>query len=219
LFDGIQPALTQSNGVEKLYQTLSNDILYKDPMNNVIFLDNHDMTRFYSRVNEDTAKLKMGIAWLLTERGTPEMYYGTEILLKGISNPDGKVRQDFPGGWSSDDANKFTKEGRTKEEESIFAYTKRLANFRKNSSAITVGKMTQYVPEKGVYVYFRYDAKQTVMCVMNTNDSTSTIDLSRFQERVKDFGKAYNVATGLTFNLEPSLSISGKYLLVAALKK
>jgi len=219
LFDGIVPALTQDNGVERLYQTISNDMLYKDPLNNVIFLDNHDMTRFYSRVNEDTAKLKMGIAWLLTERGTPEMYYGTEILLKGISNPDGKVRQDFPGGWPSDNANKFTKEGRTKEEESIFAYTKRLANFRKTSSAITAGKMTQYVPEKGVYVYFRYDNKQTVMCVMNTNDSTSTIDLSRFKERIKDFRKGYEVATGTTINFQTTFTVPGKNLLVMELKK
>jgi glycosidase len=194
-------------------------MLYKDPLNNVIFLDNHDMTRFYSRVNEDTAKLKMGIAWLLTERGTPEMYYGTEILLKGISNPDGKVRQDFPGGWPSDSANKFTQEGRTKEEESIFAYTKRLANFRKSSSAITAGKMTQYVPEKGVYVYFRYDNKQTVMCVMNTNDSTSTIDLSRFKERIKDFRKGYEVATGTTINFQTTFTVPGKNLLVMELKK
>ena len=86
LFEGIQPALTEErDGGERLYQTLSKDILYKNPLNNLIFLDNHDMTRFYSQVKENTDKLKMGIGWLLTERGTPEMYYGTEILLKGIS--------------------------------------------------------------------------------------------------------------------------------------
>jgi len=67
LFDGIQPALTQEHdGGERLYQTLSNDVLYKNPLNNLIFLDNHDMTRFYSQVKENSDKLKMGIGWLLT---------------------------------------------------------------------------------------------------------------------------------------------------------
>src|SRR5579875_3460996 len=147
LFSGIQPALRENNGVEKLYQTLSNDLLYKNPMNNVIFLDNHDMTRFYSQVNEDYDKLKIGMGWLLTERGTPEMYYGTEILLKGISNPDGKVRQDFPGGWKEDKENKFTLQGRTEKENQFFNYVRTIANFRKTSSAITTGKMMQFVPD------------------------------------------------------------------------
>jgi glycosidase len=139
--------------------------------------------------------------------------------MTGFTNPDGKVRLDFKGGWPDDTENKFTKEGRTAGEESIFEYIKRFANFRKASSAITTGKLMQYVPVDGVYVYFRYDDKQTVMCVMNTNDSSSTINLSRFKERTKDFTKAFDVATGVTFNLEPTLTVGGKYLLVMDLKK
>ena len=77
----------------------------------------------------------------------------------------------------------------------------------------------QYVPVDGIYVYFRYDEKQTVMCVMNTKNESATIDLSRFTERIKGFRKAYDVSTGTTFNLEDSLSIGGKYLLVAELRK
>ncbi len=87
LFRGIQPALTQPvNGVNELYQTLGNDFLYKDPMQNIIFLDNHDMSRFFSVMGENVAKQKIGIQWLLTCRGIPQMYYGTEVLMKGISN-------------------------------------------------------------------------------------------------------------------------------------
>jgi len=139
--------------------------------------------------------------------------------MTGFTNPDGNVRLDFKGGWPGDPVNKFTKEGRTEKEENIFEYVKRLADFRKNSSAITTGKMMQYVPVDGVYVYFRYDEKQTVMCVMNTNDKSSTFDLSRFKERIKDFTKAFDVATGVTFNLEPTLTVGGKYLLVMELRK
>lgn len=198
LFDGIQPALKDKNGVEKLYQTISNDFLYKDPMNNVIFLDNHDMTRFYSEVGEDLDKLKMGIGWLLTERGTPEMYYGTEILLKGISNPDGKVRGDFIGGWKEDKQNKFTAQGRTEKENEIFNWTRTIANFRKNSSAIKTGKLMQFAPDREVYTYFRYDNKQTVMVVMNPTDQEKNVRLAHFEERTKGFTNAKNIVTGET---------------------
>jgi hypothetical protein len=77
----------------------------------------------------------------------------------------------------------------------------------------------QYVPDHGVYVYFRYDNKQTVMCVMNTNDAPATIDLSRFTERMNGYTKALDIATGTTFTLEPTLTLGGKYLLVMELKK
>ena len=223
LLYGIQPAINDkfgwTDGVNKLYTTTAQDFVYKNPMREVIFLDNHDLSRFYSVVGEDTTKYKMGLAWLFTFRGIPELYYGDEILMTGVTNPDGKVRLDFKGGWPGDAENKFTKEGRTEKEENIFEYTKRFANFRKNSSAITTGQLMQYAPIEGVYVYFRYDDKQTIMCVMNTNDQSSTIDLSRFKERIKDFTKAYDVAAGITFNLQPQLTVGGKYLLVMQLKK
>jgi len=54
---------------------------------------------------------------------------------------------------------------------------------------------------------------------MNSKDQSATVDLSRFNERIKNFTKAYDVATGTTFNLEPQLSIGGKYLLVMELRK
>src|SRR5204862_6491569 len=116
------------------------------------------------------------------------------------------VRRDFAGGWPGDPSNKFIKDGRTSKEESIFEYIKRFANFRKNSSAITTGKLMQYVPVDGVYVYFRYDEKQTVMCVMNTKNESATIDLSRFSERIKGFKKTYDVAASAAFNLRDSVT-------------
>ena len=223
LFYGIQPALNENfgwtDGVNKLYTTTAQDFAYKDPMREVIFLGNHDLARFYSVIGEDTTKYKMALAWLLTFRGIPQLYYGDEILMTGFTNPDGNVRLDFKGGWVEDRENKFTKEGRTQKEDNIFQYVKRFANFRKNSSAITGGKLMQYVPVNGVYVYFRYDAKQTVMCVMNTSEKPATIDLSKYAERIKGFTKAYDVATGVTFNLEPKLTLGEKYLLVMELQK
>jgi glycosidase len=218
LFQGILPALKDGNA-NSLYQTLSNDILYKNPMNNVIFLDNHDMTRFLSQVNEDEEKLKSGIAWLLTCRGTPQLYYGTEILMKGISNPDGLVRSDFPGGWKDDKKNKFTKEGRTDKENEVHDWTMKLANFRKSSSAIKTGKMTQFVPQDGLYVYFRYDAKQTVMCILNTGKNNRQIDFARYSERTKGFSSARSVTDATVLNLSDKISIPANRMWVLELIK
>jgi len=220
LFDGIQPALQQPNdGVQKLYQTLSNDILYANPLNNVIFLDNHDMTRFYSYVKEDIAKLKMGLAWLLTTRGIPQMYYGTEVLMKGISNPDGWVRLDFPGGWKGDKKNAFTKEGLTKDEEDVLNYTGILANYRKKSSAIKTGKTTQYVPQDGLYVYFRYDNNQTVMCIMNTDSKEKQVDFSKYSERTSGFKNAKSILNDQEFSFNSSFPIPAKTMWVLELQK
>lgn len=186
------------DGINNLYTTLAQDFVYKDPTRNVIFLDNHDMARFFSVVGEDVTKYKTALAWLLTCRGIPELYYGDEIGLKGFTSPnDGHVRQDFPGGWKSDSLNKFTSAGRNSLEEDIWKYIATLANFRKNSSALTTGKLMQYVPtDTGVYVYFRYDKKQTIMVVMNTAKEQKIISPDNYSERTKGFSKMKNIITG-----------------------
>jgi len=217
LFSGIQPALTQAPwGVSKLYQTTSLDFLYQHPMDNVIFLDNHDMSRFFSQVNEDVAKQKIGLSWLFTMRGIPQMYYGTEIIMKGISNPDGWVRLDFPGGWSGDQKNAFTGAGLTADESSVQSLVKKLGNFRKTSSALTAGKMMQYVPNNGLYIYFRYDEKQTIMCVMNTGEKEQPVSFADYTERTNGFTAATDVVSGQSYG--NSFSVPAKQMLVLELK-
>lgn len=177
--------------------TLAQDILYKDPSYNCIFLDNHDMDRVLTVVKEDYDKFKMGINWLLTLRGIPQLYYGTEILMKNSKNPsDGQVRLDFPGGWAGDKENKFTAAGRTQKENDAFNYVRTLAQFRKNSSAIKTGKLMQYIPQNGLYIYFRYDKNQTVMIITNTGEKKADIKLNRFSERTNGFTKMKNIFTG-----------------------
>ncbi|MCF3112146.1 glycoside hydrolase family 13 protein [Niabella sp. CC-SYL272] len=210
LFYGIIPAVTQpfgwTDGVNKLYTTLAQDFVYKDPMRQVIFLDNHDLARFYSVVNEDTAKYKLAFAWLLTGRGIPQMYYGSEILMKGTTLPnDGYVRLDFPGGWKGDAQDKFTASGRTEKENAVFNYIRFLANYRKRSSALTSGKLLQFAPYDGVYIYFRYNDKQTVMCAMNTNSKPVTIATDRFGEVLQKFTSGIDVISGSRIPLKDSL--------------
>lgn len=204
---GITDALTKDfgwdDGVTKLYTTLAQDFVYKDPTRNVIFLDNHDMSRFYSVVNENMDKYLSGLSWLLTARGVPQIYYGDEIATTGTTSPsDGYVRLDFPGGWKNDPANKFTIQGRTQKDQAIYQHFATLANFRKASSALTTGKFMHYFPENGIYVYFRYNDKQTVMVVMNTSKEEKKISLSKYTERTNGFTQYKDVITKATGPLE-----------------
>ncbi|MFN8244076.1 MAG: glycoside hydrolase family 13 protein [Ferruginibacter sp.] len=198
-----------TDGVNKLYTTLAQDFVYKDPGRQVIFLDNHDMARFYSVVNEDINKYKAALGWLLTSRGIPQIYYGDELATTGTTSPsDGYVRLDFPGGWPGDAANKFSIAGRTQKDQEIFQYLATLANYRKGSPALTSGKLMQYVPEDAVYVYFRYTAQQTVMVVMNTAKENRKVNPARFAERTGGFSQMKDVITGrqtalAEFTVEP----------------
>ncbi|HMI77364.1 MAG TPA: alpha-amylase family glycosyl hydrolase, partial [Ferruginibacter sp.] len=204
---GITDAMTKdfgwNDGVNKLYTALAQDFVYKDPMRQVIFLDNHDISRFFSVVNEDITKYQSALTWLLTSRGIPQIYYSDELATTGTTNlSDGYVRLDFPGGWAGDKLNKFSIAGRTQKDQEIYQHIATLANYRKTSSAITTGKFMQFVPEDGVYVYFRYDDKQTVMVVMNTAKEQKKVSLERYAERTKGFTKMKQVLTGKVTGLE-----------------
>lgn len=224
LFYGIQPAVNEpfgwTDGVNKLYTTLSNDFLYKDATRNVIFLDNHDLSRWYSVVNENLQKDKMGFVWLLTCRGIPQMYYGDEVLMKGVTNPDGWVRLDFPGGWNGDSVNAFTGKNLNEEQRSVQSLIKTLANFRKNSSALKTGKLMQYLPVDGLYVYFRYDENQTIMVVLNTSNQQQTVDFSKYAERTAGFTNAINILDKTTTNaMSTPVTLEANESLVLELKK
>jgi neopullulanase len=191
-----------TDGVNNLYTTLAQDFVYKDPTRNVIFLDNHDMSRFYSVIGENMDKYKSSLSWLLTCRGIPQMYYGDEIATTGTTSPnDGYVRLDFPGGWKNDAVNKFTIAGRTQTDQAIYQHLATLANYRKTSSALATGKMMQYLPEDGVYVYFRYDAKQTVMVVMNTSKEEKKITFDKYGERTNGFTKYKDIISKNTSDM------------------
>jgi len=220
--DAIYEALNSkegwTGGVNGLYNIISQDFLYQDVNRNVIFLDNHDMSRVLSMVGENINKYKSAMAMLMTLRGIPQMYYGDEILMKNFSNPDGLVRSDFPGGWPGDKADKFNGAGRTAAENDAFNYVRTLANYRKNTPALQSGKMMDYVPERGIYVYFRYDDKKTIMVVYNSRDNEQTATTDRYFERIKGAKKAKNVISGETVDLS-KLTIPGKSTLVLELAK
>ncbi len=216
VYDALNAKEGWTEGVNRLYSVMAQDFLYKDATKNTIFLDNHDMSRFLSVVGEDITKYKSGMAMLMTMRGVPQMYYGDEILMKNFSNPDGLVREDFPGGWPGDKSNKFTAAGRTDKENDAFNYVRTLANYRKNTPALQTGKLMQFIPEKGIYVYFRYDEQKTVMVVYNSTEKEQSITTERYAERINGVLKARNIISDQAVDLS-KLTIPAKGTLVLEL--
>ncbi|WP_310394771.1 glycoside hydrolase family 13 protein [Hymenobacter sp.] len=219
----INEALTKdagwTDGIAKLYYALQGDWMYEDPLRNVVFLDNHDLSRFYSVIGEDFAKYKMGLAWLLTTRGIPQLYYGTEVLMKNFSAPDGLVREDFPGGFVGDKKNYFTAAGRTGPAGEAFAYVKTLANYRKTHPALHSGQLTQFIPAEGVYTYFRHSDAGTVMVMMNSSKDEKTVDTGRFAERLAGFSSGQEVTSGAVLADLKTMKIPGRTAWVVELRK
>ena len=208
-----------TSGLSNIYYTLARDYLYDDPYLNVIFLDNHDLARFYTQVNEDKAYFKMAYAYLMTTRGIPQVYYGTELMFANQDvEGDGAKRADMPGGWPEDERSVFTEEGRTAQENELHDYVSKLTNWRQDQEVIHTGDLTQFVPDDNTYVFFRHNNSKAVMVAMNTAGTDRTLDTSRFSEILKDYGTGTDVATEKTYDLNGSLTIPAKTTLILELE-
>jgi glycosidase len=206
-------------GMIQVYDNFANDFLYPNPNNLLVFAENHDTGRFNEIYKSDFKKYQMAMTLLATVRGIPQLYYGSEIGMKGDKGKgDADIRRDFPGGWNGDANNAFTKEGRTAEQQKFFEFSSKLFTWRKSKEVIHSGKTTHYVPDNNVYVYFRYNEKETVMVIMNNNSDKQTLKTNRFKESIKNLKSGREVLTGKTFDLNNDIEIEGKSALILELK-
>ncbi|MGE4540906.1 MAG: glycoside hydrolase family 13 protein [Bacteroidales bacterium] len=209
-----------SSGVNALYESLSMDFVYGDPNTIMNFLDNHDMDRIATTLGEDIKKQKMAATFLLTVRGVPQLYYGNELGTPGVEHKGhGQMRNDFSGGWPDDNKNAFTSEGRSPDENELWNHFRTLLHYRKNTTALQNGKMTHYIPEDGVYVYFRSDEKQTIMIVLNNNNQEKTIKTARFAENLKGFDNGTDLLHRTWFEQLDEISIPAMDSRVIELKQ
>ncbi|WP_284652776.1 glycoside hydrolase family 13 protein [Flavobacterium terrisoli] len=209
---------TWDRGMIKVYENFTNDFLYPNINNILIFAENHDTNRFNQAYNNDFKKYQMAMTLLATVRGIPQLYYGSEIAMMGDKGKgDGDIRRDFPGGWNGDANNAFTKAGRTEEQNKFYDFTSKLFNWRKNKDVIHFGKMTHYVPENNVYVYFRYNEKESVMVVINNSDETQTIKTNRFQENIKGYTTGTDNINKRSINISKEIIIEPKSSLILEL--
>jgi neopullulanase len=207
-----------TTGLSKIYYVLSQDFVYKDPFMNLIFADNHDLTRFYTSIGEDFPRFKMAMSILLTTRGIPMIYYGTEDLMTG-EEPKGHgfIRQDFPGGsWPGKPDSLRSSVG--SQQSAAYKFLSTLLEWRKNSAVIHQGNLMQFVPQDGIYVYFRYTGTSSVMVIINKDKEEKTLSLARFRERLKDYREGKDVVTGIKFPLEESLILKPETALILELE-
>ena len=179
---GLRNGKNVNDGLLQIYESLANDFLYPDPHRLVIFPDNHDMSRFYVQIGEDEALLKMGLALFLTTRGIPQIYYGTEVLMRHDGDDHGDIRADFPGGWQGDKINAITGAGLSPKQIEMQDYISKIQNWRKNKQVIHNGRLMHFVPEDGVYTYFRYNNDEAVMVMLNNNETEKSVGTKRFAE-------------------------------------
>lgn len=210
---------TWGSGWVNLYEELANDFEYSHPDQLVIFPDNHDMQRFYTQIDENFDLWKLGMVYYATMRGIPEIYYGTEILTTSPGpKDDGNIRSDFPGGWPGDKANAFTGVGLTDQQKQAQDFMRKLLNWRKTSEVIHSGKLIHFVPEDGIYVYFRYSDKGKVMVVLSKNKEEKTLDTSRFSEIMKNCTSGIEVISGTNINDLKNLKVPAMAAMIIELK-
>ena len=201
-------------GFNRIYNSLCYDYLYANPYSVLAFVENHDTDRFLGNGKDSTA-LKQAYALLLTIKRTPQLYYGTEVLMNGTKEvTDGNVRKDFPGGFPGDVHNCFSAAGRTKAENAMFDWTSRLLHWRQGNDVITKGKQIQFIPWKGVYVIARQYAGKTVMTILNGKRSDNQVEVSRYAEVIGSHTTAKDVITGEAIDLTRNFNLSQRQALV-----
>ncbi len=218
LRSALQASLTTS-GFDALYNMQANDFIYADPDKLVVFADNHDMDRFFTQVGEDLGLFKMGMAQVLTARGTPQIYYGTELLFTNNVGDNGVIRRDYPGGWEGDEINAFSNAGLSDQQIEARTFMTTLLNWRKTAEVIHNGKLLHFAPENGMYVYFRISDGEMVMVVLNKNKQETGLRLARFSEVLENVSTGTNVMTGERITFGNQLQVPGNSPLIISIKK
>lgn len=171
-------------GLNVLYQSLANDFIYPRPEDLLLFADNHDMDRLYTQVGQAAPLAEMAMAFVLTAPRTPQVYYGTEILMQNSAKPGdhGLIRTEFPGGWQDSPVNAFTGKGLLANQKRMQQRMRRLLQFRKGSAALKSGKTLHFAPQDGIYLMARKAEEETVVLLLNKNKKAFTLNLERFAE-------------------------------------
>jgi neopullulanase len=218
--DENDPSGRRSKGLFKIYESLAQDFLYADLDHILIFLDNHDLGRFSLKEDPDLRKYKQGIAFLLTTRGIPQLFYGTEILMTGTKEEgDGNIRKDFPGGWDGDPVNAFTAEGRTSRQNEAWNYMKKLLDWRKENKAVIEGDLIHYAPNMNdCYVYARIKDERTTLVILNGGDEDQLLEMDRYRDVTGSYTRGVEVISGRELDVTNQIKVPARGVLVMDLQ-
>lgn len=220
-YDKINQAMREESsnytGLGRIYNNFVYDFLYPNPLSVLAFIENHDTDRFLGEGN-NLAALKQAATLLLTTRRIPQLYYGTEVLMNGTKRvTDGHVRKDFPGGWTSDEANAFTSTQLDSLQRDCYRFFQRLLHWRKGNEVIARGEMTQFLVQQGVYAYARHYEGRTVLVLLNGSNAPTTLPLHPYKEVLGNAVQGRDVISGRIVPLDRPLTMKARESLVIEL--
>jgi glycosidase len=225
LADAMRRALAAPDGAEPglnaIYEALSQDYLYANPGQLVLFEGNHDLSRIFSELNADPDLWRMAMALIATAPRIPQIYTGSEILMTSTTKErdDASYRRDFPGGWRGDAVNAFTGAGLEPRQAAAQDYVRKLFNWRKGASVIHNGKLMHYGPEQNTYVYFRYDGKKKVMVALNKNKTDTILKTARFHEMLNGARAGVDVIGGQRVSLDGEVKLPARSALILEIEQ
>ncbi|MBV9226283.1 MAG: cyclomaltodextrinase N-terminal domain-containing protein [Acidobacteriaceae bacterium] len=197
VYFSIRDAFTRERKLESLIKMMANDGLYPDPAKLVTIFGDHDVQRFMNEPGATVDSLKLALAFVLTARGTPVIYYGDEIGMLGGEDPDN--RHDFPGGWAGDPHNAFEKGGRTPQEAAVFDFTRKLTALRARLEPLRRGRMVSLAEGPQTWVYARQSSAGTAIVAFNNGDKPA--DMAVHLEGVeKTFHPSLDTKNDLPFH-------------------
>jgi len=160
---------------------LDRDTLYTNHNRLIILLDNHDLkSRFFTQALEryagDKEKalkiFKMATTFLLTTRGIPQIYYGTEIAMQGYSDPDN--RRDMP--WHI--FNNLEPKQEYALEKEAFTHLKKVITIRNQTPALHYASLLTLYADYFVYVYLREFQGENVIIAINNGHQPMPLPLT-----------------------------------------
>lgn len=219
LVDALTNEESWDKGLVEWYTALSNDFYYANPKALVFMGDNHDMDRLYTQLSENTNLHHMALALLAMAPRTPQLYYGTEILMQNTAKPHdhGLIRTDFPGGWHGDEINAFTKSGLTSEQKVTQTLFAKLFQLRSRSEAMRFGETLHYTPNDGVYVISRFAENEKLVLFLNKNEEDRQIDLSDYKE-LQGYDQYYDLINEVESSTSKLVKIRSRSFLLIQMK-
>ncbi len=211
LSDALRDYLSGSKSIYKVYETIAQDIVYSDPDNLLVFMDNHDVDRAMLVANSNIEKFKIALNLVLFTRGIPSIFYGTEIGIEG-GTKHGELRQPFPGGFVGDERNAFNSEGRTELENDLFDYTQELLRLRQEYPVLSKGKLRHIYPTENLYVLLKFYNNEVGMILINSGEEDIAVESSQIKMFWPEAEMLFNLKSKDEFNLELNSKIIIKKL-------
>lgn len=224
----------RKNGARALYDVISQDYIYPDINNVLVFTSNHDTDRVGDIVGKDPERFKAMMVLFATVRGIPQIFSGDEMMFSSADAKTGHpgLRVDFPGGWEGDSFDFFTEEGRANADvdfngepinkgmrKELYDFSRNLFQWRKNADVIHNGKTKHFIPTNSGYGYFRYNDDDTVFVFINTSDTeTVNVPWSRYSEITSGLGEGKNILTGETVTISDNTQVGPMQTLVIEYK-